>query len=150
MPQLKIIKMDLSKILSISGKPGLYLILSQTKTGALVESIIDKKRFPVFINEKINTLSDISIFTTEEDILLKEVLHSIYKKENGGPSIDPKSDNNALKAYMLEILPNYDQERVYFSDMKKLFTWYNLLQKENILDFSEEKPTEITENETAE
>ncbi len=142
--------MDLSKILSITGKPGLYLVLSQTKTGALVESIIDKKRFPVFINEKINKLSDISIFTTEEDVLLKEVMHAIYKKENGGQSIDPKSDNNALKAYMLEILPNYDQDRVYFSDMKKLFSWYNLLQKENILDFSEEKPTETTENEVSE
>lgn len=137
--------MDLSKILSISGKPGLYLILSQTKTGALVESLIDKKRFPVFINEKINTLSDISIFTTDEDVLLKDVLHAIYKKENGGPCIDSKSDPKELKAYMLEILPNFDQDRVYVSDMKKLFSWYNLLQKENILDFSEEKATETKE-----
>lgn len=137
--------MDLSKILSISGKPGLYLILSQTKTGALVESLIDKKRFPVFINEKINTLSDISIFTTDEDVLLKDVLHAIYKKENGGPCIDSKSDPKELKAYMLEILPNFDQDRVYASDMKKLFSWYNLLQKENILDFSEEKATETKE-----
>ncbi len=137
--------MDLSKILSISGKPGLYLILSQTKTGALVESLIDKKRFPVFINEKINTLSDISIFTTDEDVLLKDVLHAIYKKENGGPCIDSKSDQKELKTYMLEILPNFDQDRVYASDMKKLFSWYNLLQKENILDFSEEKATETKE-----
>lgn len=137
--------MDLSKILSISGKPGLYLILSQTKTGALVESLIDKKRFPVFINEKINTLSDISIFTTDEDVLLKDVLHAIYKKENGGPCIDSKSDPKELKAYMLEILPNFDQDRVYASDMKKLFSWYNLLQKENILDFSEEKAAETKE-----
>jgi hypothetical protein len=137
--------MDLSKILSITGKPGLYLILSQTKSGALVESLLDKKRFPVFINEKISTLSEISIFTIEEDISLKEVLHSIYKKENGGKCIDSKSDNNALKNYMLEVLPNYDQERVYVSDMKKLFSWYNLLQSVNMLDFSEETKPENDE-----
>ena len=137
--------MDLSKILSITGKPGLYLILSQTKSGALVESLLDKKRFPVFINEKISTLSEISIFTIEEDISLKEVLHSIYKKENGGKCIDSKSDNNALKNYMLEVLPNYDQDRVYVSDMKKLFSWYNLLQSVNMLDFSEETKPENEE-----
>ena len=129
--------MDLSKILAISGKPGLYLILSQTKTGALVESIIDKKRFPVFINEKLSTLSEISIFTTEEDVPLKNVLQKIYIKENGGKCIEAKEDNDILKAYMLEILPNYDQERVYISDMKKLFNWYNLLHSAEILDFSE-------------
>jgi hypothetical protein len=137
--------MDLSKILSITGKPGLYLILSQTKSGALVESLLDKKRFPVFINEKISTLSEISIFTIEEDISLKEVLHSIYKKENGGKCIDTKSDNNALKNYMLEVLPNYDQDRVYVSDMKKLFSWYNLLQSVDMLDFSEETKPENDE-----
>jgi hypothetical protein len=137
--------MDLSKILSITGKPGLYLILSQTKSGALVESLLDKKRFPVFINEKISTLSEISIFTIEEDISLKEVLHSIYKKENGGKCIDSKSDNNVLKNYMLEVLPNYDQDRVYVSDMKKLFSWYNLLQSVNMLDFSEETKPENDE-----
>lgn len=137
--------MDLSKILSITGKPGLYLILSQTKSGALVESLLDKKRFPVFINEKISTLSEISIFTIEEDISLKEVLHSIYKKENGGKCIDSKSDNNALKNYMLEVLPNYDQDRVYVSDMKKLFSWYNLLQSVDMLDFSEETKPENEE-----
>jgi hypothetical protein len=137
--------MDLSKILSITGKPGLYLILSQTKSGALVESLLDKKRFPVFINEKISTLSEISIFTIEEDISLKEVFHSIYKKENGGKCIDTKSDNNALKNYMLEVLPNYDQDRVYVSDMKKLFSWYNLLQSVDMLDFSEETKPENDE-----
>jgi hypothetical protein len=137
--------MDLSKILSITGKPGLYLILSQTKSGALVESLLDKKRFPVFINEKISTLSEISIFTIEEDISLKEVLHSIYKKENGGKCIDSKSDNNALKNYMLEVLPNYDQDRVYVSDMKKLFSWYNLLQSVDMLDFTEEVKPENEE-----
>ena len=130
--------MDLSKILAITGKPGLYLVISQTKSGALVESIIDKKRIPVFATEKMSTLSDISIFTTEDDLPLNTVLKTIYEKENGGKCIDPKSDNNTLKKYMEEVLPNYDKDRVYVSDIKKLFSWYNLLQKENLLEFSEE------------
>ncbi len=130
--------MDLSKILAITGKPGLYLVISQTKSGALVESIIDKKRIPVFASEKMSSLKDISIFTNEEDLSLYTVLKAIYDKENGGKCIDHKSDNNALKKYMEEVLPNYDKDRVYVSDIKKLFSWYNLLQNENMLDFSEE------------
>ncbi len=130
--------MDLSKILAITGKPGLYLVISQTKSGALVESIIDKKRIPVFAAEKMSSLSDISIFTTEEDLPLNTVLKAIYEKEKGGKCIDSKSDNNALKKYMEEVLPSYDKDRVYVSDLKKLFSWYNLLQQENLLDFSEE------------
>lgn len=130
--------MDLSKILAITGKPGLYLVISQTKSGALVESIIDKKRIPVFATEKLSSLNDISIFTTDEDLPLKAVLKAIYEKENGGKCIDHKSDNNALKKYMEEVVPNFDKDRVYVSDIKKLFSWYNLLQQENLLDFSEE------------
>lgn len=130
--------MDLSKILAITGKPGLYLVISQTKSGALVESIIDKKRIPVFATEKLSSLNDISIFTTDEDLPLKAVLKAIYEKENGGKCIDHKSDNNALKKYMEEVVPNFDKDRVYVSDIKKLFSWYNLLQEENLLDFSEE------------
>jgi len=131
--------MDLSKILAITGKPGLYLVISQTKSGALVESILDKRRIPVFAAEKMSSLSDISIFTTDEDLPLTSVLKAIYEKENGGNCIDHKSDNNALKKYMEEVVPNFDKDRVYISDIKKLFSWYNLLQKENMLDFSEEK-----------
>ncbi|MFZ4401144.1 MAG: DUF5606 domain-containing protein [Bacteroidales bacterium] len=140
--------MDLSKILAITGKPGLYLVISQTKSGALVESIIDKKRIPVFAAEKMSSLSDISIFTTDEDLPLKSVLKAIYEKENGGPCIDHKSENNTLKRYMEEVVPNFDKDRVYVSDIKKLFSWYNLLQKENLLEFSEEeiKDTNTEEN----
>jgi hypothetical protein len=137
--------MDLSKILAITGKPGLYLVISQTKSGALVESILDKKRIPVFAAEKMSSLNDISIFTTDEDLPLKTVLKAIYDKENGGKCIDHKSDNNALKKYMEEVVPDFDKDRVYVSDIKKLFSWYNLLQQENLLDFSEE---EINDKET--
>jgi hypothetical protein len=131
--------MDLSKVLSISGKQGLFKVISQTKTGALVESFIDKKRMPVFATEKMSLLSEISIFTTSDDVPLKEVFKAIYLKENGGKCIDPKSSNENLKKYMEEVLPEYDKERVYVSDMKKLFSWYNLLIEHNYLNFDDEK-----------
>lgn len=130
--------MDLSKVLSISGKPGLYKVISQTKSGALVESFIDKKRIPVFATEKMSSLSDISIFTTTQDIPLKDVFKAIYDKEKGGKCVDPKSSSDILKKYMEEILPDYDKDRVYVSDMKKLFNWYNLLIEENYLNFIDE------------
>ena len=142
--------MDLTKILSISGKSGLFLVVAQTKTGAIVESFTDQRRFPVFASEKMSSLEEISIFTTDEDIPLKDVLKKIYEKENGGPATIDKDNSNALKAYMEEILPDYDKERVYVSDMKKLFTWYNLLQEKAMLDFTEEEPSEETSGEATE
>ncbi len=142
--------MDLSKILSISGKPGLFKVISQTKSGALVESFIDKKRMPVFTTDKMSLLSEISIFTNTEDIPLKEVFKTIYLKENGGKCIDPKSNNDNLKKYMEEILPNYDKERVYISDMKKMFNWYNMLIEENYLDFNDDTTENISEKQLQE
>lgn len=140
--------MKLSEILSISGKSGLFMLVSRSKSGVIVESIADKKRVPAFGTDRISSLEEISIFTYEKDVPLKEVLKSIYDKENGGKAIDPKSDGKLLKAYMEEILPDYDSERVYVSDMKKLFTWYNLLVQNNLLDFSsveEEEEAPVSE-----
>jgi hypothetical protein len=137
--------MDLTKILSISGKSGLFLVVAQTKTGAIVEAFSDKRRFPVFASEKMSSLEEISIFTTDEDIPLKDVFKKIFEKENGGAVQIDKDNNAVLKAYMEEILPEFDKERVYVSDMKKLFTWYNLLQEKEMLDFTEE--TENTDQE---
>lgn len=142
--------MDLTKILTISGKGGLFKLVAQTKTGAVVESLTDKKRFPVFANEKMNSLEEISIFTTDEDKPLKEVIEIIFKKENGGPIGIDKENSQALKAYMEETLPQYDKERVYVSDMKKLVTWYNILQSEGLLEFSEEENKAVAENEITE
>jgi hypothetical protein len=136
--------MDLTKILAISGKPGLYSMIAQAKSGVIVESLIDKKRFPAFSNDRISSLAEISIFTTEEDLPLKDVLKKIFEKYDGGPAISSKSDNNELKAFMEDILPAYDKERVYISDIKKLVIWYNLLQEQGMLDFSEEEKTEET------
>lgn len=135
--------MDLSKILSISGKPGLYLLVSQTKTGALVESLLDGKRQPAFSNERISSLEDISIFTLDEDIPLKKVFELIYTKENGGECISPKSDNNKIVQYMGEILPEFDRDRVYVSDMKKLFSWYNILNERGLITLEEVKEETI-------
>ena len=135
--------MDLSKILSISGKPGLYLLVSQTKTGALVESLLDGKRQPAFSNERISSLEDISIFTLEEDIPLKKVFELIYSKENGGECISHKSDNNKIVQYMEEILPDFDRDRVYVSDMKKLFSWYNILNAKRLITIEDVKEETI-------
>ena len=139
--------MDLSKILSISGKPGLFTLISQAKSGALIESLLDGKRQTAFANAKISSLQDISIFTIDEDIPLVKVFQEIYKKEEGKDCIDPKSDSKKLIAYMTEIVPNFDSERVYVSDMKKLFTWYNLLNSKGLIDLKEEIEAE-TENQS--
>ena len=129
--------MDLSKVLSISGKPGLFKLVSQTKNGALIESLIVGKRQQAFAKEKISSLEDISIFTTDEDVPLSKVFKEIFKKEEGKECINPKSDTKELVSYMKEVLPNVDVERVYTSDMKKLFTWYNLLNEKGLIDLNE-------------
>lgn len=137
--------MELSKILAISGKPGLYKMLTQTKAGFVVESLTDGKRFSVFAHERVSSLEEISIFTTGEgDMLLKEVFRKIFDKLEGKPGLDADADNKALKSFFLETIPTYDQERVYVSDMKKTLAWYNLLLEKGMLEFKEEEP-ETTE-----
>lgn len=136
--------MDLSTILSISGKPGLYKLITRTKSGALVESLIDKKRMPAFSNDRISALKDISIFTIEEDIPLQEVLQAIYKLQDGKPCISSKSSEKELKDYMLKVLPTYDQDRVHLSDMKKLFSWYNLLLSNGLIDLEQQEDKDDT------
>ncbi len=119
--------MDLSKILTIAGKSGLYKVVSQTSNGVIVESLSDGKKMPVFASHRSSSLEDISLFTLSEDKPLKEVLWEIYKKEDGKPAIDPKSDPDKLKSYFEEVLPDYDKDRVYTSDKKKVLTWYHIL-----------------------
>lgn len=134
--------MDLSKILSVTGKSGLFKLLSHNKTSFIVESLTDGKRFPVFPNDGVATLDNISIFTEDEDVSLQSVLLSIYKKENGAQSTVNVNDNNALKAYFAEVLPNYDRERVYVSNMKKVVLWYNQLVEKQLIDDKEEEKAE--------
>lgn len=137
--------MDLSKILSIAGKSGLFKVISQGKNSVIVESLIDKKRVPAFGHEKISSLEEIAVFTTGEDMPLKEIFKAIFEKTGGKETIDPKSDNAALKRYFSEIVPDFDQERVYVSDIKKIISWYNLLIQHEMLDFTEPEAEEVKE-----
>ncbi len=133
--------MNLSGIIAISGKPGLFKVIAQGKNSVIVESLTDNKRFPAYASDRISALEDISIYTYEDDKPLKEIYEVIYKKENGGLAISHKESAAKLQAYLLEILPNYDQERVYPSDIKKLFQWYNQLHTSGELKVEEtEKP----------
>lgn len=138
--------MNLKEIVSIAGKSGLFKIISQTKNGVIVESLLDGKRFPAFVHDRMSSLEEISVFTTGEDRPLKEIFIAIREKENSGKAIDSKSDNNTLKKYFAEVVPDFDQERVYVSDIKKIIAWYNQLQQHNLLDFAEEADTQVEEN----
>lgn len=129
--------MDLSKILSISGKNGLYKLINQGKNTFIIESFEDGKRIPAFSHDGIATLDNISIFTDEEDVSITKVFQSIYKKENGAETPAILNDNAKLKKYFEEILPNYDKERVYVSNIKKVVSWYNILVKNNLIDLEE-------------
>jgi hypothetical protein len=131
--------MDLKKILSIAGKPGLYNMVAESKNGVVVESLIDGKRFTAFAHERISSLEEISIYTEDEELSLKEVFKRIYEKQEGAQAIDPKSDKNMLRSYFEEVIPEHDQERVYTSDIKKMIGWYNLLAEKEMLEFEEEE-----------
>jgi hypothetical protein len=129
----------LKEILSIAGKPGLQKLISNTTNAIIVESLIDGKRFPAYSNSKIISLEDISIYTETEDMPLKEVFRRMYEKEEGGKAIGHKETSEKITAYFTEILPEYDKDRVYTSDMKKIIQWYNLLIEKNLLDFTKEE-----------
>lgn len=125
----------LEGILSISGQPGLYKLVSQTKSGIIVEAVESKKRIPIYSNSKVSALEDIAVFTTGEEIPLKEIFKKIYSVENKGlASVTKTSTNDETKEYFEDILPDYDKDRVYVSDMKKLFSWYNLLVSQSIIN----------------
>lgn len=142
--------MKLDKVLSISGKPGLYELKAQTRGGFLAESFIDGKKIPVSMRNNVSILSEIAIYTYTEEIPLREVFQKIYEKEDGKPSIDHKSSKNELTDYFSEILPEYDEDRVYPSDIKKVIKWYNLLISKNITDFSDPKAEKDTKEEEKE
>jgi hypothetical protein len=142
-------KTDLSKILSITGKPGLFKMVAQAKNGVIVESLIDGKRFQAFSHDKVSSLEEISVFTDTDDKPLREILKTIKEKTEGGKAPDPKADNQKLKEFFETIMPDYDRDRVYVSHMKKIYAWYNLLHEKDMLDFAEkeEEKEEIAEGE---
>ena len=129
--------MSLEKILSIGGKPGLYKLLTQTRTGFVAESLLDRKRISVGIQSNVSLLSEIAIYTLEEELPLREVFNKIKEKENGGKtSVGPKEEKIKLEEYFFELVPDYDEDRVYPSDIKKVIQWYNLLHDNGITEFA--------------
>ncbi len=135
--------MDLSKILSIAGKPGLYRLAGEAKNNLVVESLTDGKKMPAFAHERVSSLQEISIYTTDEDLPLHDALKMIYEM-TGGQSVDnpKKMSSKQLKELFRKAIPEYDEDSVYVSDMKKVFTWYNMLLEKELLDFSEEEKEE--------
>lgn len=137
----------LKEILSISGKPGLQKLISNSANAIIVESLIDGKRFPAYSNSKIIALEDISIYTEGEDMPLKEVFKRMYTKENGKTTLSHKEPNEKIITYFNQVVPEYDKDRVYTSDMKKIVQWYNLLVEKDMLKFDEETPEETAPKE---
>lgn len=129
--------MDLTKIVSISGKPGLYLIKSQAIGKIIVESVIDGKCSPAFARDRMSSLEEISIFSTDEDRPLKEVFMMIHEKMGDKVDFDfKKASNDELREKFAFVMPDYDEDAVYPSDMKKVFAWYQMLNDKGLLDFT--------------
>jgi len=126
--------MSLDSILSITGKPGLYKLKTKARSGFVVESLIDNKTSIVGMSHNVSVLKDISIYTYEAEISLKEVFGKIAAKEDKGAAISHKASKDELSNYFNEVLPEYDEDRVYASDIKKVVQWYNILQENDLLD----------------
>jgi len=140
--------MDLTGILSISGYGGLFKLIKQTKTGFIVESLIDKKRMQAFASSKISTLEDIAIYTETGEMHLKEVFKKIFQhKEEKKLELTAKSSSEELKSFFEEVIPDYDKERVYVSDIKKVASWYNILVDQGLVDLKEDESKEEEETE---
>ncbi len=142
----------LKKILSISGKPGLYKLVSRGKNMLVVESLIDGKRIPSFSHERITSLGDIAMYTETDEVPLHTVLENLKTLENGAiSSCDPKAKPEELKEYFAKVLPDFDRERVHNTDIKKLISWYNLLINSGNVDFTpEDQETETASENDAE
>lgn len=137
--------MDLTKIISIAGKPGLYKLISQAKGGFIVEDLEKGKKTTISAQNNVSLLENVAIYGVSEEYPLKDVFERIYQKENGGSAINHKESGANLRKYMEEILPEYDEDRVYDSDLKKLFQWYNILQTKGLVvpSSKDEKEEEV-------
>ena len=139
--------MNLDNVLSISGKPGLYELISKSKGGFIVKSLDTGKKTAVSMRQNINVLGEIAIYTYDDEIPLYKVLRNIAEKESNQKAIDPKSSSDELKSYFQEVLPEYDEDRVYVSNIKKILQWYNALIELNVTEFDAEKAQEREEEE---
>lgn len=126
--------MDLSKIISITGKSGLYRVVAQGRQALIAESLFDKKRIPVHSSVRVSSLDEVSMYTKGDDVLLSKVFEALHAKEKGKLSVDPKGDLEALYDKLGEALPNYDRDRIYSSDVRKFFTWYQMLVEAGIFE----------------
>ena len=140
--------MSFQKILAIAGKPGLYELKVQTRSGFVAEALLDGKKITVGLRSNVSLLSEIAVYTYNEEVKLIEIFKSIAVKENGEPTISHKESDDKLKSYFREILPEFDEDRVYTSDIKKIFNWYNILQPKGFVSV-EALNTEAKEEETA-
>lgn len=133
--------MDLSKIVAIPGKPGIYEMLSNSRRGAVVESLVDHKRMPVFANQPLSSLNEITMYSEDRDVPLREIFQNIYRKEDGkAVPFDPKkAESKVMFDYLDDVLPKCDKERIHASDLKKLYGWYNILQTAGRVDLEETK-----------
>lgn len=138
----------LKGILAISGQPGLFKVVSEGKNNIIVESLLNGKKMPAFASSKISSLEDIAIYTSQEDVPLKDVFKNIMEKEDGGKAISHKASTEELTNYFAEVLPEYDRDQVYISDIRKVIQWYNLLQEKELLNDEDEEESE--ESETSE
>lgn len=129
--------MSLEKIMSISGRPGLFKLISQARGGFVVESLTEDKKTRVGIQHNISMLSEISIYTYSGEVPLREVFQKISEKEDGKETISHKESANTLSEFFREVLPEYDEDQVYKSDIKKVVQWYNLLINNDFTDFSD-------------
>ena len=135
--------MNLEGIISVTGKSGLFKVISQGKNAVIVENLTDKKRIPLTARQQANTLDEIGVYTYDDTKPLSEIFDDIAKKENEKQSISPKVSKEELTVYFAKILPNYDEERVYISDIKKVIQWYNVLQTAGLIELPKaEKKTQ--------
>lgn len=132
--------MGLNTILAISGRPGLFKLLTQTRGGFVAQSLLDNKKVSVNAQSNVSVLSEIAVYTLTEELPLKEVLKKIRDKENGGlTSVAHKASKDDLEEYFFSVLSDYDEDRVYASDIKKIIQWYNLLHKNELLNLIDEE-----------
>ena len=140
--------MALEKVISITGKPGLFELVTQTRGGFIAKSLLDSKKVAVNAQTNVSLLSEIAIYTLAEEVPLREVFVKIKEKEEGKEtSISHKDSKDKLEAYFFEVLPDFDEDRVYTSDIKKVIQWYNILVKNNLLELLEESKVEEASSE---
>ncbi len=139
--------MELDKVLSISGKPGLYELKAQTRGGFVAESMLDGKKISVNIRHNVSLLSEIAVYTYTDEVPLRDIFQKIYDKENGGEAVSHKESKEKLEAYFAEVLPEYDVDRVYISDIKKILQWYNLLVSKGVTKFEKAETKKSDEEE---